>query len=141
MKHKRLKTYHFFISWVLTLLTGLILGSLAGIGVGLITTVIAGLSSLPFIILFLILQHLYLKKQPTKSQLHTRTFLLHITGAFLVFAGYFAFGEGRNNDTFALIGVMSGYFAVDSIFFHAFIQTLYEDAKIAVHPDVLDILD
>ena len=141
MEEKRLKTYHFFISWILTLLVGLLVGSFAGIGIGLITTVIAGLSSLPFLVLFLLLQRAYLKTSPTKSQLHTRTFLMHFIGAFLVFSGYVVFGVDLNDEALPLLGVMLGYFAVDSIFFHAFIQNFYVNSKVEAHPDVLDILD
>lgn len=141
MVKKRLKVYHFFISWIFTLLVGLLVGCIIDVSVGLITTVLAALSSLPFILLFLLLQYFYLKKLPSKSQLHARTFLMHFIGSVLVFLGFIVAERHLGDDAFALLGVMLAYFVVDSIFFHAFIQTKHHDAPQKIHPEVLDILD
>jgi hypothetical protein len=129
----QLRWYHFLISWLLCLLTGtpismILIGVTSGASeaglMGLLVTIVAAAISAPFIIVFCLLIHFWvLKKVRSKSEIHALVFLLHALGSILVFFGIVLFADDTANDMgVILIGITFGYFALDSLFFHSFIQ-------------------
>ena len=141
MKPKQLKAYHFIICWLLTLLIGIVFTAPFFGGFAILTAVIAGLASLPFIIIFTIIMAAIIRKKPSKQSLHLYTLIAHLTGSVLVFAGFWLFGEIRVlGDAGALAGVMGCYFAVDSALFHLFITRRYH-SQVDSRAYMKDILD
>lgn len=125
----------------MTLFVGGIFGSMIGgePSIGFAFTLVAGVCSAPFIVIFSIIMFIYLKKKPTKSELHIRTFFLHILGSCITVALLVLMvGEEIPGELFLAI---FGYFVIDSLFFHAFIQMKHEqkeDAPVALNDDILD---
>lgn len=141
MKPKQLKAYQFIFCWLITLLIGLIFSAPFFGGFAILGTVIAALTSLPFIILFTIIMAAVIKRKPSKQSLHIYTLIAHLTGSVLVFVGFWFLGEIRVlGDAGALATVMACYFAVDSALFHFIITRRYnsqEDSR-AYMKDILD---
>lgn len=141
MKPKQLKAYQFIFCWLFTLLIGIIFTAPFFGGFALLTAIIAGLTSLPFIILFTIIMAAVIKKKPSKQSLHIYTLVAHLTGSILVFAGFWILGEIRVlGDAGALAAVMACYFAVDSALFH-FIITRRYSSQADSRTYMKDILD
>lgn len=129
----QLRWHHFLTSWFLCLLTGLLIGAIIGIGsstgadgmgISLLVNGIAMFLSAPFIILFSLAIHfIVLRKPRTRLNIHLIVFAMHVIGSLLVFGAllFFANSEVQGNSG-ELILLMGGYFTIDSIYFHLFIQ-------------------
>lgn len=105
---------------------------------GALFAVVSAVLSAPFIIIFSILMSLYLKKKPSTSDLHVRTFALHAAGSFLTVLVLVLLNGGF---PFELYAAICGYFVIDSLFFHTFIQLRNEEGsseKVDTDNDILD---
>lgn len=109
---------------------------------GILVTIIAAAVSSPFIIVFCLLIHFWvLKKDRSKGEIHGLVFLLHALGSIMVFFGIVLFAEDVSNELgFYLIAMTIGYFVLDSIFFHSFIQKKAAKVGYEQTPDA-DLLD
>lgn len=135
-----MKVYHYIFSWLITLFTGVIIGAVYSgepqFSLGF--AFVAAACSAPFIIIFCIMMFLYLKKKPSISQLHSRTFLLHFIGSVLtVGIPSVIIYDPLPIELYIAI---FGYFVVDSICFHAFIHSFHkiEEGQRFVENDILD---
>lgn len=125
--------YHFLVSWVLCLGTGIVLqsffmfilgGNLESIALALLTAGIALALSSPFIVLFCIIVHFHvLRKERSRAAIHQWVFLWHFVGTVFVFLGmlFFLNSEMRSGGG-EIILILLGYFTIDSIYFHLFIH-------------------
>lgn len=125
--------YHFLVSWLLCLGTGIVLqsffmfifgGSFESIAFALLTAGIALALSSPFIVVFCLVVHYHvLKKQRTRGEIHQWVFLWHFIGTIMVFLGMLVFlNREMQNGGGEILLIMLGYFIVDSIYFHTFIH-------------------
>ncbi|PWL31565.1 MAG: hypothetical protein DCO96_05020 [Fluviicola sp. XM-24bin1] len=80
----------------------------------------------------------YLKKKPGIRDLHARTFILHLSGSVLTAVVITLFVN--ESIPLAFYGLIAAYFAVDSIFFHYFIQSRHKIKHSVAAPES-DILD
>lgn len=135
-----MKVYHYLSSWLITLFIGVIIGATffgdpqLSFGFG----VIAAACSAPFMLIFCILMFTFLKKKPSVSELHSRTFLLHVIGSVLtVGIPSVIINEVLPAELYLAI---FGYFVVDSICFHAFIHAFHktEENRMLLENDILD---
>ncbi len=143
----RLRWYHFLISWLACLATGLVLmvvfGSLiSGASdtpkMSLAVSAVALMCSAPFIVVFCIVMHFFVLRKPrSKSQIHLLTFLLHAFGSLLVFIIMLYFSSELG---FFLVALIAGYFAIDSFYFHLFIHRKANPVNYEKTPDA-DLLD
>lgn len=143
-----LRWYHFLLSWVACIFTTAVLhlililafGSADAAAAVVITGVLATLISSPFILLFCILVHHTLLKNPkSKSFIHRAVFIYHLVGSVLVLFGILVFaGKLNGEEFFALIGIMFSYFVVDSIYFHYFIRSKGNATVHVYNEDLLD---
>lgn len=128
-----LRWYHFLASWVLCLITGIILQTLFMILIGegveslffaLLTALIALLISAPFIVVFCLIIHFaILKKERTRYKIHSLVFMWHAIGSLLVFIGLVIFANSEiKNGAGMVVLIMLGYFVIDSIYFAVFIN-------------------
>lgn len=135
-----MKASFYIACWFMTLFVGAIFASVIGSDVylGFLFSVVAGFCSAPFIILFSIAMHYYIRKNPSKKELHLRTLIVHIVGSCLTVAVLiFMLGEFPGELFLAIVG----YFLIDSLFFHAFIQAKYEENQSVPFSENEDILD
>lgn len=136
-----MKAGFFILSWLMTLFIGALFGSVISgeVNLGFAFSVVAAVCSTPFIILFSILMHHYIKRNPSKRELHVRTLFLHILGScFTITALAVIIGE---HFPMELLLATFGYFVIDSLFFHAFNQIKHEETQkkfAAVNDDILD---
>lgn len=139
MNTKKLKAYHFVLSWLATLFIGIMVGYVfIEPGFSILVALVAAACSLPFIVIFAIIVHGILKKDYPKLQVHMLIFGIHFVGSLLTFFTLIAFGTVGTEQGWLLL-IMSGYFALDSIFFHIIIQTMYkEEHVIRQQEDILD---
>ncbi|SFT85328.1 hypothetical protein SAMN05216474_2711 [Lishizhenia tianjinensis] len=141
MKKQNLKARHFLLAYLACLVSSIFLaipinGSLEAIGMGLIAAVVALITSLPFIIIFLALMYYRLQKENSKMGLHLFTFVIHTAGAFLTILAFYIFGSSASE--FSRISLLIvGYYVLDSIYFHALIQVRFK-AAYDVEIDTLD---
>ncbi|MFZ9029592.1 MAG: hypothetical protein ACO2Z9_11290 [Crocinitomicaceae bacterium] len=138
MKTRTLKTIHFFLCWVYTIISGVVIGAFFNPILSVLVAAVAVVCSLPFIIIFLLGVQYYMKGIRTKSELHRFVFFLHLIGAIvtLLFLSF----EIRELDF--LIPLIAVYFIIDSIFFHSAIERRYSiissDQSSAVNSEILD---
>lgn len=139
MNTKKLKAFHFVLSWLGTLFIGLVIGAVFfNPSISLLTTAVAAICSLPFISVFALLMHRILKNDFSKAQVHMLTFGMHFIGSLLVFFVIITLGT-VGSEQGALLLLMAGYFLLDSIFFHIIIQTMYKEVHVVrQHEDILD---
>ena len=134
-----MKVVFYFVSWLATLLTGLIVGVtiLNDMTMALAVTGVAALLSAPFILIFCVTMYFYLNKNPSKFELHTRTFLFHLVGSVIT-VGILTLIFG-NDIPWELYLMVFGYFAVDTMLFHAFVHIKHTPIDLmAMSEDILD---
>lgn len=138
MERGTLKTYHFLLCWVYTILIGILIGALFDPILSGLIALVALICSLPFIILFLIGIHSYMKGNRTKTELHRFVFFLHLTGAILTLLVL----SFEINKLEFLIPLIATYFIIDSAFFHFTIERRYSitpsDKSRTIDSDILD---
>ncbi len=135
-----MKVYFYIFSWLITLVAGIILSApiTNEVEIAFAFAAVAAVLSAPFMAIFCIMMFIYLKKKPTKNQLHLRTFLLHAIGSIAtVFVLMLALNEILSTELYLAI---FGYFVVDSICFHSFIHVRHKetDATKRLNEDILD---
>lgn len=134
-----MRAVNYFICWLLTLFVGAVIAAFVGqdVQVAILCTLIAGVCSAPFILIFCIVMHHHLKKDPTTKSLHLTTFAYHIIGSLLTGGVMIAMAGG--DVEIALVAVVFCYFVIDSVFFHGAIARYHrkEESKVSE----LDILD
>ena len=121
METRTLKTIHFFLCWVYTIISGIIIGAFFDPMLSVLIAMVAIICSSPFLVMFLIGIHNYLKGNRTKSNLHLFVFLLHFIGTILTLAVL----SIQIREMGFLLAVIGGYFIIDSIFFHTTIERRY----------------
>ena len=133
-----MKAYLFILCWLLTLFIGLAIVTVVTgeIRFGLLFTLIAGLCSLPFILIFWGVMYTLIKKNPTRTELHQWTLAIHAGGSLLTFLVIILF---ENNFLFPLMAIMFGYFVIDSGLFHFIIHQRHPVGTEKVESD--EILD
>jgi len=135
-----MKFYFYIFSWLITLFIGLLLGILffADFRMPLIFTTIAAIVSAPFIAIFCLMMFVYLKTQPSTSQLHLRTFAVHLVGTMLT-AAILTLIYGQPLPGLLYLAIFA-YFIIDSILFHIYISAKHEisQEKTIDSNDILD---
>ncbi|PWL31564.1 MAG: hypothetical protein DCO96_05015 [Fluviicola sp. XM-24bin1] len=133
-----MKAYHYLLSWLLTLVVGMVFNIVLLEGNtedAFAYTVLAAIFSLPFILLFSGVMWGFLRSKPEKMTVHLITFMLHLLGAVLTFSALMVvFGDLLPDEFETLIAM---YFLVDSIFFHLFIY-LKHDRTVVIENNILD---
>lgn len=133
-----MRGFYYVLCWLVTLFIGLVIvTAISGEArFGMAFTLIAGGLSLPFILIFWSVMYGIIKKKPTRNDLHKWTFFLHVAGSLFTYIALIIFDT---EFAFPLAGIMAGYFALDSILFHVFIQLKHpvRIEKIS-SPEILD---
>jgi len=135
-----MKAGYYFLSWLMTLFVGLIVAAGFGgeLSIGFAFTAVAGVLSAPFIIIFCVVMYIYLRKKPSRTKLHSMTFLLHSVGSILTVLAITMYEPGLPPELFLAI---FGYFAVDSAFFHYFVHSKHPESQLAMANETSDLLD
>lgn len=133
-----MKLIYFVLCWLATLFTGMIVatGLAADPGFGFLFAGISFLCSIPFILLFCIFMNGVIKKNPTKKQLHATTFGFHFVLSLMTFAVFCVFEFSEMS--LVLAGILSAYFAFDSLLFHLVIATKYNTENSLENAELLD---
>lgn len=134
-----MRAVNYFICWLLTLIVGAVIAAFVGqsVQMALLCTLIAGVCSAPFILIFCIVMHHYLKKNPTSRRLHFITFSYHFIGSILTGVVMILIAGGEVE--MVLVGVVFCYFLIDTAFFHGAIARLHKHEEDKTSE--LDILD
>lgn len=134
-----MKVGFYILSWFITLFVGLIIaGALGGPELGLAFTAVAAALSAPFIIIFCVVMFIYIRKKPSRTNLHLSTFGLHATGSALTALAISLVEPGL---PIGLYLAIFGYFAIDSLLFHYFVHTKHPESQLAIAKENNELLD
>ncbi|GAB5417281.1 MAG: hypothetical protein Crog4KO_28630 [Crocinitomicaceae bacterium] len=135
-----MKVYFYIFSWLITLVVGIIVGApiTNEVELSFAFAAVAAVLSAPFMAIFCIVMFIYLKKKPSKTQLHLRTLLLHAIGSILTVL-LFTLATNEILPTELYLAIF-GYFLIDSICFHSFIQARHTNVE-EIKKSSEDILD
>ena len=131
--HSKLRTVHFFFCWLFTVVVGSTFPAIVSEDFEFVVLfmAVAAIVSTPFLIFFLIIVHIKLKRKPSVRDLHLYVFLIHFFGSIAtVLALMLIFTYDIRNDYGSFVLLVSSYFLIDSLLFHSCIAFLYPKQRV-----------
>lgn len=146
MVNRKLKASHFLLVIVSALVVSIFVPILLVPGeeaflLGILTAVLALVSSLPFTIVFLLILRSWLNKDIPKSKFHLSVFLTHLIGSIITLLFFFIINYdfmGLGSEEFGILTmIVSAFFVYDTIGFYLLIENRYQ-SLIDADVDILD---
>lgn len=146
MVNRKLKASHFLLVIVSALVVSIFVPILLVPGeeaflLGILTAVLALVSSLPFTIVFLLILRNWLNKDIPKSKFHLSVFLTHLIGSIITLLFFFIINYdfmGLGSEEFGILTmIVSAFFVYDTIGFYLLIENRYQ-SLIDADVDILD---
>lgn len=146
MVNRKLKASHFLLVIVSALVVSIFVPILLVPGeeaflLGILTAVLALVSSLPFTIVFLLILKSWLNKDIPKSKFHLSVFLTHLIGSIITLLFFFIINYdfmGLGSEEFGILTmIVTAFFVYDTIGFYLLIENRYQ-SLIDADVDILD---